>query len=240
MQPVTPTPLSVCGIVTSMSCPTSSLSLSTAACPPGPPGAQQLLLFLMHFSDSRIQFFIIRWIKSGQSALLIATSLILIIMFQDGMGNLQLNQDGIRLEGISEFLLPLYVNEIQSRRVSCSLCSSQKLSMLINTLKRWWTRNNYHWQNCVWKALVWKELSAADELVLISQCWGSYDQFINNKGQLPFEPWLDNTLMLLYICAWKEEITLLLSLSFAPLLHLLISCHPPAVHYQGLPSAGDG
>lgn len=42
-------------------------------------------------------------------------------MFQDGMGNLQLNQDGIRLEGISEFLLPLYVNEIQSRKVSCSL-----------------------------------------------------------------------------------------------------------------------
>ena len=120
------------------------------------------------------------------------------------------------------------------------LLISKKLSLLINTLKRWWTRNNYHWQNCVCKALVWKELPAADELVLISQCWGSYDQFINNKGQLPFEPWLDNTLMLLYICAWKEEITLLLSPSCAPLLHLLISCHPPAVHYQGLPSAGDG
>lgn len=240
MQPVTPTALSVCGIVTSMSCPTSSLSLSTAACPPGPPGTQQLLLFLMHFSDSRIQF--LKSVESNQDNLhcLSQQYWFSYIMFQDGMGNLQLNQDGIRLEGISEFLLPLYVNEIQSRRVSCSLCSSQKLSLLINTLKRWWTRNNYHWQNCVWKALVWKELSAADELVLISQCWGSYDQFINNKGQLPFEPWLDNTLMLLYICAWKEEITLLLSLSCAPLLHLLISCHPPAVHYQGLPSAGDG
>ncbi|XP_042080306.1 zeta-sarcoglycan isoform X2 [Haplochromis burtoni] len=35
----------------------------------------------------------------------------------DGMGNLKLNQDGIRMEGISEFLLPLYVNEIQSRRL---------------------------------------------------------------------------------------------------------------------------
>ncbi|XP_069001481.1 zeta-sarcoglycan-like isoform X2 [Embiotoca jacksoni] len=34
----------------------------------------------------------------------------------DGMGNLRLNRDGIRLEGISEFLLPLYVDEIQSRR----------------------------------------------------------------------------------------------------------------------------
>lgn len=37
------------------------------------------------------------------------------------MGNLRLEQEGIRLEGISEFLLPLYVNEIRSRRVSCSL-----------------------------------------------------------------------------------------------------------------------
>ena len=33
------------------------------------------------------------------------------------MGNLQLSQDGIRLEGFSEFLLPLYVKEIRSRRV---------------------------------------------------------------------------------------------------------------------------
>lgn len=36
------------------------------------------------------------------------------------MGNLRLSQDGLHLEGISEFFLPLYVNEIQSRRVSCS------------------------------------------------------------------------------------------------------------------------
>ncbi|XP_055794987.1 zeta-sarcoglycan-like isoform X1 [Salvelinus fontinalis] len=36
----------------------------------------------------------------------------------DGMGNLQVNGQGIRLEGISEFLLPLYVKEIQSRRAS--------------------------------------------------------------------------------------------------------------------------
>lgn len=36
------------------------------------------------------------------------------------MGNLRLGQDGIRLEGISEFFLPLYVNEIQSRGVSSS------------------------------------------------------------------------------------------------------------------------
>lgn len=30
-----------------------------------PSGMQQLLLFLIHFSDSRIKFFIILWIKSG-------------------------------------------------------------------------------------------------------------------------------------------------------------------------------
>lgn len=41
-----------------------------------------------------------------------------VLVFQDGMGNLRLSQDGIHLEGISEFLLPLYVNEIQSREVS--------------------------------------------------------------------------------------------------------------------------
>ncbi|XP_062305151.1 zeta-sarcoglycan isoform X1 [Osmerus eperlanus] len=36
----------------------------------------------------------------------------------NGMGDLQVSRDGIRLEGISEFLLPLYVNEIQSRKDS--------------------------------------------------------------------------------------------------------------------------
>lgn len=41
-----------------------------------------------------------------------------LVIFQDGMGNLHLSQDGIHLEGISEFLLPLYMNEIQSRKVS--------------------------------------------------------------------------------------------------------------------------
>lgn len=40
------------------------------------------------------------------------------VVFQDGMGNLHLTQDGIHLEGISEFFLPLYMNEIQSRKVS--------------------------------------------------------------------------------------------------------------------------
>ncbi|KAK2919175.1 hypothetical protein Q8A73_003546, partial [Channa argus] len=34
----------------------------------------------------------------------------------DGMGNLRVTKEGVRLEGVSEFLLPLYVKEIQSRR----------------------------------------------------------------------------------------------------------------------------
>ncbi|XP_030578511.1 zeta-sarcoglycan-like [Archocentrus centrarchus] len=45
---------------------------------------------------------------------------------EDGMGSLKLNQDGIRLEGIGEFLLPLYVNEIQSRRDSLLVLRSDK------------------------------------------------------------------------------------------------------------------
>ncbi|KAG8453760.1 hypothetical protein GDO86_000402 [Hymenochirus boettgeri] len=36
----------------------------------------------------------------------------------DGMGNLKINREGVRLEGISEFLLPLYVKEIHSRKES--------------------------------------------------------------------------------------------------------------------------
>ncbi|XP_018098649.1 zeta-sarcoglycan [Xenopus laevis] len=36
----------------------------------------------------------------------------------DGMGNLRITKKGVRLEGISEFLLPLYVKEIHSRKDS--------------------------------------------------------------------------------------------------------------------------
>ncbi|XP_029695747.1 zeta-sarcoglycan-like isoform X2 [Takifugu rubripes] len=43
-----------------------------------------------------------------------------------GMGNLRLGQDGIRLEGISEFFLPLYVNEIQSRGDNLLVLRSEK------------------------------------------------------------------------------------------------------------------
>ncbi|KAM4714281.1 zeta-sarcoglycan-like [Anableps anableps] len=44
----------------------------------------------------------------------------------DGMGNLQLNQDGLHLEGVSEFQMPLYVSEIQSRRDSLLVLQSEK------------------------------------------------------------------------------------------------------------------
>ncbi|KAK1792485.1 hypothetical protein P4O66_012422 [Electrophorus voltai] len=36
---------------------------------------------------------------------------------QDGMGNLRVTKEGVRLEGVSEFLLPLYVKEVKSRQV---------------------------------------------------------------------------------------------------------------------------
>ncbi|XP_055012798.1 zeta-sarcoglycan-like [Boleophthalmus pectinirostris] len=44
----------------------------------------------------------------------------------DGMGSLKLNQDGIRVEGKSEFLSPLYVNEIQSRGEGLFVLKSEK------------------------------------------------------------------------------------------------------------------
>lgn len=39
-------------------------------------------------------------------------------LFQDGMGNLRITEKGLKLEGDSEFLQPLYAKEIQSRPVS--------------------------------------------------------------------------------------------------------------------------
>nr|XP_014352478.1 PREDICTED: zeta-sarcoglycan [Latimeria chalumnae] len=44
----------------------------------------------------------------------------------DGMGNLRVNKKGIRLEGISEFLLPLYVKEIHSRKDSPLILQSDR------------------------------------------------------------------------------------------------------------------
>ncbi|XP_066574381.1 zeta-sarcoglycan [Amia ocellicauda] len=44
----------------------------------------------------------------------------------DGMGNLRVNKDGIRLEGISQFLLPLYVKEIRSRKDSPLILHSDR------------------------------------------------------------------------------------------------------------------
>ncbi|KAG8592293.1 hypothetical protein GDO81_000452 [Engystomops pustulosus] len=44
----------------------------------------------------------------------------------DGMGNLRVTKKGIRLEGVSEFLLPLYVKEIQSRKDSALVLQSDR------------------------------------------------------------------------------------------------------------------
>ncbi|XP_053314723.1 zeta-sarcoglycan [Spea bombifrons] len=44
----------------------------------------------------------------------------------DGMGNLRITKKGIRLEGVSEFLLPLYVKEIHSRKDSGLLLQSDR------------------------------------------------------------------------------------------------------------------
>ncbi|XP_021561591.1 zeta-sarcoglycan [Carlito syrichta] len=45
---------------------------------------------------------------------------------RDGMGNLRVTKKGIRLEGISEFLLPLYVKEIHSRKDSPLVLQSDR------------------------------------------------------------------------------------------------------------------
>ncbi|KAL4641481.1 zeta-sarcoglycan-like [Arapaima gigas] len=42
----------------------------------------------------------------------------------DGMGSLKVSEQGVQLEGVSEFLLPLYVKEIQSRKDSTLLLHS--------------------------------------------------------------------------------------------------------------------
>ncbi|KAG7458577.1 hypothetical protein MATL_G00221880 [Megalops atlanticus] len=44
----------------------------------------------------------------------------------DGMGDLRITKQGVRLEGVSEFLLPLYVKEIQSRKDSPLVLQSDR------------------------------------------------------------------------------------------------------------------
>ncbi|KAI5087654.1 zeta-sarcoglycan, partial [Silurus meridionalis] len=44
----------------------------------------------------------------------------------DGMGDLRITKEGVRLESVSEFLLPLYVKEIQSRRDSPLVLQSDR------------------------------------------------------------------------------------------------------------------
>ncbi|XP_064190951.1 zeta-sarcoglycan-like [Anguilla rostrata] len=44
----------------------------------------------------------------------------------DGMGDLRITKQGVRLEGVSEFLLPLYVKEMQSRKDSPLVLQSDR------------------------------------------------------------------------------------------------------------------
>lgn len=47
-------------------------------------------------------------------------------VFQDGMGNLRITEKGLKLEGDSEFLKPLYAKEIRSTTVSFRKCEPKK------------------------------------------------------------------------------------------------------------------
>lgn len=109
--------------------------------------------------------------------------------FQDGMGNLRLEQEGIRLEGISEFLLPLYVNEIRSRRVSCSLLLfSSNFQLAVDqysVAQR--DQEQLPFAETPWEMLPRREISP--KLILSRQFWGSCDQFIYNKANLPLTWW---------------------------------------------------
>lgn len=50
------------------------------------------------------------------------------------MGYLQVKEDGVRLEGESEFLFPLYAQEIDSREVSLGFSLHVFLKMRLTTL----------------------------------------------------------------------------------------------------------
>lgn len=97
------------------------------------------------------------------------------------MGNLKLNQDGIRLEGIGEFLLPLYVNEIQSRGVSSSLFLTHFQLACWSILWLWGTANKYHWLKHMWKALggqrrLQSRRRARIDLPLLRKLWSIHYQ----------------------------------------------------------------
>uniref|UniRef100_A0A8C5KXD4 Sarcoglycan zeta n=1 Tax=Jaculus jaculus TaxID=51337 RepID=A0A8C5KXD4_JACJA len=57
------------------------------------------------------------------------------LFLRDGMGNLRVTKKGIRLEGISEFLLPLYVKEIHSRKDSPLVLQSDR-NVTVNARNR--------------------------------------------------------------------------------------------------------
>lgn len=76
------------------------------------------------------------------------------------MGNLRVTKEGVRLEGVSEFLSPLYVKEIQSRRVSLFIGTpplSQPMRLAPRSQKNWvwhrWFEPSWTWKPVCLRAL---------------------------------------------------------------------------------------
>uniref|UniRef100_A0A3B3QSN8 Sarcoglycan zeta n=1 Tax=Paramormyrops kingsleyae TaxID=1676925 RepID=A0A3B3QSN8_9TELE len=87
--------------------------------PPQKPGAPPSSTAGIYGWRKRCLYFLILLLLITMIVNLALTIWILKVMnfTVDGMGNLRVTKQGIHLEGVSEFLLPLYVKEIQSRKV---------------------------------------------------------------------------------------------------------------------------
>lgn len=142
---------------------------------------QQRLLYQNQSSSSNIQllYCFYRFIILGSKHKHRQSSPL--ILFQDGMGKLQLNQDGLHLEGVSEFQMPLYVNEIQSRRVSSSKFPADQCfdtdGVQMGTAE----------QNIWEKVFGEKDFSKAVDQDQSFSVWEIFDQFI--KQERPTSLW---------------------------------------------------
>lgn len=83
------------------------------------------IFVVMHFKGQKCDIKINAFLKMLQNTLIFKSSISSVInplnvfLFpQDGMGHLRITDRGLKLEGDSEFLQPLYAKEIQSRPVS--------------------------------------------------------------------------------------------------------------------------
>ncbi|XP_048852459.1 zeta-sarcoglycan isoform X1 [Brienomyrus brachyistius] len=96
--------------------------------PPQKPGAPPSSTAGIYGWRKRCLYFLILLLLITMIVNLALTIWILKVMnfTVDGMGNLRVTKQGIRLEGVSEFLLPLYVKEIQSRKDSPLVLQSDR------------------------------------------------------------------------------------------------------------------